>query len=124
MNRVTLCAVVLFAGAAMSAETRDSIPEHFRGTWAGSASDCALSFSESILTIGERQVDFYASRSRVLSMAVDGDTELAVLLDATGEGKTWLAARQFRLSADGQELTDMTGGRFGFKRIRCSGDSK
>jgi hypothetical protein len=117
---VRLLPVLLLVGAASAAETRGTIPEQFHGVWAGSESDCALGFPESILTIGAKQVDFYASRSRVLSIAVDGEMELAVLLEASGEGESWLATWQFRLSPDGKELTDMTGGRIGMKRILCS----
>jgi len=116
--------ILLLAGAATAAETRDAIPEQFHGVWAGSESDCVLGFPDSILTIGARQMDFYASRSRVLSIAVDGEMELAVLLEASGEGESWLATRQFRLSPDGKELTDMTGGRIGMKRILCSRTSE
>ena len=117
---VSLLSGICLAGVALSAEPREVIPEQFHGVWAGSEADCALSFPESILTIGPMRVDFYGSRARVLAIAVDGDTELAVLLEASGEGETWLSTRQFRLSADGEELTDMTGGRIAMKRVLCS----
>jgi hypothetical protein len=73
---------------------------------------------ESTLTIGERTVDGYESRGRVLAIATEGQTELAVLVEASGEGQTWLSALQFKLSEDRQTHTAIAGGRQ-VERIRC-----
>jgi len=83
-----------------------------------------MSHPESILRIGATQVDGYESRSRVLAVAVDGEAELALILDSTGEGFNWMQAVQFRLSDDGKELTSLVGGRLGAKRILCSREAE
>ena len=42
---------------------------------------------------------------------MDGELELAVIVEMSGEGERWLEAIQFRLSADRKTLTDVTGRR-------------
>lgn len=73
---------------------------------------------ESTLMIGERTVDFYESRGRVLSIATEGDTELGLLVEATGEGQTWLTAIKFMLSEDHQTLWFVVGNQR-IERTRC-----
>lgn len=83
-------------------------------------STIAAAGGESVLTIHETAIDFYESRGRVLAIATHGGTELALLIEASGEGQTRLEAEQFRLSEDRQTLTDVTGRRQGLVRYRCS----
>ena len=119
-----ITASLLFAGVVAAAETHATIPKQFRGSWAGSTAHCAAASAESKLTIRETALDFYESRGRVLAVATQGETELALLIEASGEGQSWLDARQFRLSEDGQTLTDVTGGRKQAVRVRCNGGVK
>jgi hypothetical protein len=114
-----ITASLLFAGVA-GTETQATIPKQFRGSWAASAAHCAAASAESKLTLRETAVDFHESRGRVLAVATQGNTELALLIEASGEGQSWLDARRFRLSEDRQTLTDVTGGRRQAVRVRCS----
>lgn len=114
-----LIAALLLGGVVEAAERQDTIPEQFRGIWASRATHCAAR-GESVLTFRETAIDFYESRGRVLAIAAHGETELALLIEASGEGQTWLETRQFRLSEDRQTLTDVTGRRQGAVRYRCS----
>jgi hypothetical protein len=115
--RVLVASSVLIGSSTGAAELRDVIPEHFRGTWAGSWMHCTFG-GESTLTIGERTVDSYESRGRVLSIATEGDTELGLLVEATGEGQTSLVAIKFTLSQDRQTLLFSVGGER-IERTRC-----
>jgi hypothetical protein len=115
--RALVASSVLIGSSAGAAELRDVIPEHFRGAWAGSWMHCTFG-GESTLTIGERTVDFYESRGRVLSIATEGDTELGLLIEATGEGQTWLTAIKFTVSEDHQTLFFSVGSER-IERIRC-----
>ena len=110
---------LLFAGVA-GTESQATIPKPFRGAWAASAADCAAARAESKLTLRETAVDFYESRGRVLAIATRGNTELALLSEASGDGQSWLDARHFKLSGDHRTLTDVTGGRKQAVRVRCS----
>jgi len=118
-----IVASLLFADVA-APKTQATIPEQFRGSWAASAADCAAARAESKLTLRETAVGFYESRGRVLAVATQGNTELALLIETSGEGQSWLDARQFRLSEDRQTLTDVTGGRKQAVRVRCSSGVK
>ena len=123
MNRLVSLSLVLVTSVATSAELAESIPEQYLGTWAASSSECAREkLAESRLSISADRIEFYASIGRVLSVGIDGESDLAVLLESNGEGYTWLSAMQFRLSSDAQSLTDLTGGRVGQVRIRCLSD--
>lgn len=73
---------------------------------------------ESTLTIGERTVDFYEGRGRVLSIATEGDTELGLLIEVTGEGQTRLTAITFTVSEDHQTLF-FSNGSERIERTRC-----
>jgi hypothetical protein len=115
--RILIASSLLIGSGAGAAELRDSIPESFRGTWAGSWMHCSLG-GESSLTIGEHTVDFYESRGRVLAIATEGDTDLALLVEASGEGQTWLSALQFKMSDDRQTLWITVGGQR-IERSRC-----
>jgi hypothetical protein len=115
--RLLMAAVLLTASATRAAEIHDAIPERFRGTWASSWMHCTFG-GESKLAIGEHTVDFYESRGRVLAIATQGEAELGVLIEASGEGQTWLSALQFRLSEDQQTLSVFTGDRR-IDRTRC-----
>lgn len=122
MGRVTKACIafaLLLIGVAEAAETHNTIPVRFRGTWASSAAHCVAPGAESRLTIRESTIDFYESRGRVLAIATDGDAHLALLVESSGEGMTWLGAREFELSGNHQTLTDVTGRRRGLARHRC-----
>ena len=82
-------------------------PEQFQGRWAGRAADCGRP-AESSLAITADSVNFYASRGRVLAVDVMKDREIEVLLESAGEGQVWRQTRRFKLSEDGQSLTDLT----------------
>ena len=119
MVRRLIACLFLFCPALDAAELQKTVPEHFRGTWASSVKDCDAIGAESKLTIGETGIDFYESRGRILAIATEGTNELGLLMELTGEGKTWLDARKFTLSQDGQTLTYDTGGEHTVVRMRC-----
>jgi hypothetical protein len=75
--------------------------------------------TESKLVISDQRIAFYESHGPILSVASDGMLELALILELSGEGETWLETRQFRLSEDRQTLTDVTGRRQLMTRVRC-----
>jgi hypothetical protein len=100
---ILVAGALLIGASTGAAELRDIIPDQFRGTWASSWMHCTLG-GESTLTIGERTVDFYESRGRVLAIAAAGDTDVALLVEVAGEGRTWLSAIQLELSVDRQTL--------------------
>jgi len=90
-----------------SAQPDTTIPEQFRGRWAGRQTECGRA-AESSLRVTADSVNFYASRGRVLAVDVMKDREIEVLLESSGEGQVWRQTRRFKLSEDGRSLTDLT----------------
>ena len=92
-----------------------AVPERYRGEWAATAEACDRPGEVSQLVIGEDSIRFHESEGPVLSLAERG-SELTLLARLTGEGETREASYTFRLSADGDTLTDL----HGFVRRRCN----
>ncbi len=109
----------LLAIPSNAAEMHDVVPDQFLGTWAANAAQCASTSTESKLVISERRIAFYESHGPILSVATAGALELALILELSGEGQTWVETKQFRLSEDRRTLTDVTGRRQTMTRIRC-----
>jgi hypothetical protein len=94
-----------------------TVPDQFRGTWAGSQAKCGAP-SESSLSISADRVDFYASRGRVLAVKITGERDVEVELESSGEGQVWRSTRRFTLSEDTRSLTDVTT-QYHTVRVRC-----
>ncbi len=109
----------LLAIPSNAAEIHDVVPDQFLGTWAASAAQCASTLTESKLVISGKRIAFYASEGPILSVVSDGALELALILELSGEGQTWVETKQFRLSEDRRTLTDVTGRSQTATRIRC-----
>lgn len=93
------------------------VPESFRGIWASSSERCGTAH-EGSLTITATQVDFYASRGKVMSVRVLGSRDIEVELESRGEGEVWINKRRFVLSEDGRRLTNVMNNHE-LTRVRC-----
>ena len=104
--------LLLISGTAFAAESHTSIPAQFQGAWASSLRKCSSPELDDLrMQVTPGSVAFWESSGRVLGVAMDGELELAVIVEMSGEGERWLEAIQFRLSADRKTLTDVTGRR-------------
>lgn len=108
MRSSFLCLFILVAGSvnAGAAERRTVIPAGFQGEWNIVKRDCGTSRNDSGLRIAGKLIQQFESRGKVLSVVTRGKRELAVILESSGEGETWLETQHYRLSANGKELTD------------------
>ena len=104
------------APVAAPAEASE-IPQPFRGLWAADAEACEGA-DESRLVLTADAVRFHESAGPVRAVVAGGPPELSVAVELTGEGETRTRTYDFRLSADGDTLTDVTDGR-SFVRRRC-----
>lgn len=105
------------AGTVTTAPTGGApatVPARYQGRWNLRPADCAT-VSEGQLTIEAGRVEFYESSGPVTAVAPSGDT-VTVTIQLTGEGSTRTDVRRFTVSADGQQLTDLTTGAV---RFRC-----
>lgn len=101
-------ALVLGGGAASASELQTTVPARFQGEWAGSLKTCGAVGDDSRLTIDAGQIRFYESRGAIKAVVTQGESELALIAELSGEGERWLSLGHFRLSADQKTLTDVT----------------
>lgn len=92
---------------AAAAQAPTTVPKPFRGEWNATLEDCGTGMNDSRLIIGARDVRYYESGGRVLAAVTRGRFELALVLELSGEGETWMTTAQYALSPDGKKLTDM-----------------
>jgi hypothetical protein len=118
MQRYLSVAFALLLTVPVIAQGQATVPDQFRGKWAGSQVKCGVP-SESNLAIYADRVDFYESRGRVLSVKVVSKREIEVELESSGEGQVWRTTLRFGISEDGSSLTDLTTGNHQTIRVRC-----
>jgi hypothetical protein len=94
------------------------VPAAFLGEWAADAAACARPGDESRLRIDADRIAFHESSGAIVSVAGDA-ADLTLVAQLTGEGETREATYRFRLSGDGNTLTDTSSGRPGMVRQRC-----
>lgn len=96
------------------------VPQQFRGEWHADASRCGDGEDESFLFIRAHSITFYESAGSVKATVVRKQ-ELALILELSGEGETWLTTAQFELSPDTDTLTSSTVPGEPYVRHRCPG---
>ncbi len=99
---------LLAAAGASAAESPTSVPMRFQGEWASSLKACGTTADESRLTIGADRIRFYESGGAIKAVVTQGDDVIAMIIELSGEGESWLSFRHFQLSADQKTLTDVT----------------
>ena len=115
------CTLVLLtaSGVASAADVVDGVPRQFIGEWRSSVSACGTWDDDMALRIERHHIRFYESDGPVLAVAVRDQRELALIVELTGEGETWLTTTQFTLSPDQQTLTSVSDSGTSFARHRC-----
>ncbi len=88
MRRAAIILAFLFSGTANAAEIQNAVPKPFQGTWAATANQCADRVTESKLVISDQRIAFYESKGSILATAFNGKSELALILELSGEGET------------------------------------
>jgi hypothetical protein len=114
-------AIVLASGFVLAADVHTSIPDQFIGRWGGSLQSCADPGADDLrLDVEPGRMRFWESTGRVLAVATDGPLKLALLMEFSGEGETWLEALEFQLSQDRGKLSTVTSRRNVASRVRCT----
>ena len=107
------------AGQAADAIAVAEVPARFRGDWSGKCLKPG-EYDESNMTISADTIAF-TETGNIKAVVLNGDNELAIIADMPDEGKQWLTYWRFELSADGEELMDVTDDDRYFLRRRCKG---
>ncbi|HET9427834.1 MAG TPA: hypothetical protein VFO69_05690 [Allosphingosinicella sp.] len=97
----------------------DHIPVAFHGVYDRDPESCS---SRSIyrLTVSAGQLRFHESLGTVRSVVMESDDVVRIGVDYEGEGETWSATQQLRLSDSGARLTVLGPGSTQTARIRCT----
>jgi hypothetical protein len=111
------------AGAATAAEQHPSVPARFQGEWSSDLKHCGNTVDDSRLTISAERIRFYESGGSIKAVVTQGEFDLALITELSGEGETWLAYNHFHLSPDQKSLTDVTDDSK-FVRYRCPKGAK
>ena len=98
-------------------ESDNAIPARFQGRWAADANACRKSADESQLELQADQAAFFEGSGPIKSVVVDGDV-VTLVAELTAEGETDETTYAFRLSDNGNTLTDISTGP-GMVRHRC-----
>ena len=102
-----ILAIALLAPSPASTAADVAVPERFLGAWASSPASCGSDADDLVLRLAPRHISYWESGGPVRSVVMRGD-EIALIVELSGEGETWLAAAKFKLSPDGRMLTDNT----------------
>jgi len=115
---------MLSGGSASAAEQQREIPARFLGEWNAKLKDCGTDRNDSRLRITADHIRFHESGGPVRAVVTQGESDLALIEELSGEGSSWLSYTHFRLSADQKSLTDVTDNDSGLVRYRCPKNSK
>ena len=124
MIRLSLLALVLASVPAAAAELHKAVPARFLGEWNSEVEHCGTGLNDSRLRISTNRIRFYESGGPIRAVVTQGEFDLAVIAELSGEGQVWLSYRHFRLSADHTYLIDVTDDETGMIRYRCPTASK
>lgn len=124
MKRIIVATALLLPLPGVAGNTGTNVPKQFVGLWAGSPASCGSGDDDLILRIGIRDIAYWESEGPIKAVVTRGTNEIALIVELSGEGETWLATARFSLSEDGRQLVDdttMPGRRL--VRYRCSSDA-
>lgn len=93
----------------VAAEAQSAVPARFQGDWASSLKHCGSPTDDLRLTIAASTIRFFESAGVIKAVVTNGEHELALISELSGEGEKWLDVSHFRLSDDGRILTDVSG---------------
>jgi len=97
------------------AATVDTVPDQFQGDYAADGAACSSTGHVTALTIATSRIEFHESSGDITGVEARGN-DIDITAELTGEGETREATYSFRLSEDGQTLTDTVNG---LARQRC-----
>jgi hypothetical protein len=119
MIRSLALVLTLMAASATAAEQQRVIPARFQGEWNTNLENCGTDLNDSRLRISADHLQFHESGGTVRAVVTQGELDLALIAEMSGEGETWLFYRHFRLSPDETYMTDVTDKDLALMRYRC-----
>lgn len=103
---------------AEGAKTLASVPAKFRGEWNRSPDACGRHEDDSEMVLAANSIAFWESDGPITKIVQIDPHALILTARLSGEGETWTTTMRFRLSKDGQALTEIDSDN-PFERRRC-----
>lgn len=97
-NSIFAGCLLLAVGGAMAQQV-SKVPDAFAGKWCGGD-------LETRLEIKSNSIAFYESKGPIKTITLNGDNEMVLVAQLSGEGEKWMHTAKFRLSKDGKQLID------------------
>ena len=119
MRSVLAALAIAIAPIAQAADQVSTVPSQFLGEWNSRLEHCGAGYSDSRLRIEAKHIHFYESDGPIKAAVVHGRYEIAMIVELSGEGQTWLTTAQFTLSQDGTTLTSTSIPGEPFIRYKC-----
>lgn len=108
MRLVTALAVIVASAPVGATSDPPRVPDQYIGQWAGRPDSCGSDADDLTLRISKDRIAYWESEGPILASVSRGARDLALIIELSGEGETWLATAKFELSTDGQQLVDST----------------
>lgn len=119
VHAIAALSILCSASAVSAAEQRSTIPARFQGEWNANLKNCGQPGSESQLWIRDNELSFFESVGLAKAIVTQGTSDLALILESSGEGESWISYHHFRLSPDQTSLSRVADDGFKFVRYRC-----
>jgi hypothetical protein len=119
MRTATALLIVAMANPAIAAEVMDGVPAQFQGGWNSVPAHCGTSKNDSALRIEKDHIYFWESDGPILAVVAHGKHEIAIIVELSGEGQTWLSTAHFKLSPAQDRLVYASTPGEDFVRHRC-----
>jgi len=108
MRFIVAITALLLSVPLLASSTAAVVPDRFVGDWAASPISCGSDADDLLLRIEAHHIFYWESNGPIKAAVTRGNDEIALILELSGEGETWLATAQFKLSEDGRRLIDNT----------------
>lgn len=118
MHRL-LTLMLMVSMPVAAAEPAGSMPVRFQGEWAAGPAYCGSEIDDTAIAIRANRIIYWESDGPIKAVVVNGKNEVALIAELSGEGDTWLATAQFKLSDDGDRLTSISDSGREIVRYRC-----
>lgn len=125
MKSLAVLAIFLAPSSVLASDVVESVPTQFIGEWNSKLSDCGTGDNDSHLRISSNRIAYYESEGPIKAIVAYGRYEIALISELSGEGQTWVATAQFKLSPGLDKLIDSTStpGQ-DFIRYRCASSKR
>jgi hypothetical protein len=124
LMRFAVAFFLILPASLAAADLVPAVPSQFIGEWNGVISDCGTDNNDSRLRIRKDHIVFHESSGPIKAVVTSGRYEIALIVELSDEGETWISINHFKLSSDGKKLTSVDLPGDGFPRYRCPSKRK